>query len=92
MELTKFSAMFSFNRCRGSRISRTVMGVRVEVTDGESVTDALRRLKRGILHERVTYELYWHSFYISPGQHRRAAKGRAKRKAKILGWMRQRGR
>jgi hypothetical protein len=43
-------------------------------------------------HARVAYELYWHSFYISAGEHRRAAKGRAKRKAKILGWLRQRGR
>ncbi len=57
------------------------MSVRVEVGEDESVRDALGRLKKKMHHASVEYEVHWHSFYISPGEHRRAAKGRAKRKA-----------
>jgi ribosomal protein S21 len=65
------------------------MGVRVVVGDGESVREAFRRLKKAMHHASVQYELDWHSYYISPGEHRRAAKGRAKRKAQAWGRRRQ---
>ena len=67
------------------------MGVRVVVGDGESVQEAFRRLKKAMYHASIQYELDWHAYYISPGEHRRAAKGRAKRKARAWGWRRQWG-
>ena len=64
------------------------MGVRIVVGEGESARDALRRLKKEMHHASVPYELHWHSYYISDGEHRRSAKGRAKRKARSVGWLR----
>jgi ribosomal protein S21 len=73
-----------------SAVKTHVMGVRVVVREGESVRDALRRLKKAVHHASVPHELHWHSYFISRGQDRRAAKGRAKRKARSAERHRQR--
>jgi ribosomal protein S21 len=67
-----------------------MMRLRVVVREGETVKEALRRLKKVMFHASVPYELNWHSYYVSPGEHRRAAKGRAMRIARIAGFQQER--
>lgn len=50
------------------------MGVRVEVREGESLAEALRRFRKAVHHASVMYELGWHRWYIKPGEDRRGRK------------------
>jgi ribosomal protein S21 len=68
-----------------SAVKTHAMSVRVVVHEGEPVREALLRLRRAMHHASVEYERHWHSYFISTGEHRRAAKGRAKRKAQAAG-------
>ncbi|MFO0798088.1 MAG: 30S ribosomal protein S21 [Gemmataceae bacterium] len=47
------------------------MGVRVEVREGESIAEALRRFHKAVFHASIKYELDWHRCYLKPGEERR---------------------
>lgn len=80
------SAAGIFNRHRVSRTRRTVMGVRVEVAEGEQIGQALRRLRRLMSRDGKFYHLREREWRLTaPSQARRwkigAAKDMAKRAA-----------
>ena len=44
----------------------------VKVQDGESIESALRRFKRKVQQEDIIKEIKRHSYYLKPGEKRRA--------------------
>jgi len=61
----------------------------VVVQDGESVESALRRFKRKVQQEDIIKEIKRHSYYLKPGEKRRAKQALArkrnrKKQAKML--------
>ena len=44
----------------------------VKVQDGESIESALRRFKRKVQQEDIIKDIKKHSFYLKPGDKRRA--------------------
>lgn len=44
----------------------------VQVHEGESLESALKRFKRKVLQEDIIKEIKRHSFYLKPGQKKRA--------------------
>jgi small subunit ribosomal protein S21 len=61
----------------------------VTVQDGETVESALRRFKRKVQQEDIIKEIKRHSFYLKPGEKKRAKQALArkrnrKKQAKII--------
>ncbi len=61
----------------------------VNVQDGETVESALRRFKRKVQQEDIIKEIKRHSFYLKPGEKKRAKQALArkrnrKKQAKII--------
>ena len=70
---------------RGS--SRPVEGVfyslaEVKVQDGESIESALRRFKRKVQQEDIIKDIKKHSFYLKPGDRRRAKQALARKRTR----------
>jgi len=55
-----------------------MMGVRVEVGEGESLTSALRRFRKYVRSANVMYEYRWHVKFSKRCEERRRRKGNAK--------------
>ena len=54
----------------------------VKVQDGESIESALRRFKRKVQQEDIIKEVKRHSFYLKPGEKRRAKEALARKRSR----------
>jgi small subunit ribosomal protein S21 len=54
----------------------------VVVQEGESLENALRRFKRKVQQEDIIKEIKKHSFYLKPGEKRRAKEALARKRAR----------
>ena len=52
----------------------------VRVQEGESLENALRRFKRKVQQEDIIKEVKRHSFYLKPGEKRRAKEALARKR------------
>jgi small subunit ribosomal protein S21 len=52
----------------------------VEIQEGESLENALRRFKRKVLQEDVIREIKRHSFYLKPGEKKRTKEALARKR------------
>ncbi len=52
----------------------------VHAQDGETLENALRRLKRKVLREDVIKEVKRHAFYLKPGQKKRIRSALARKR------------
>ena len=63
----------------------------VQVQDGETLENALRRFKREVLKEEIIKEVKRHAFFLKPGQKKRlksamARKRNRKKRNRDSGW------
>ena len=54
----------------------------VRVQDGESIESALRRFKRKVQQEDIIKDIKKHSFYLKPGDKRRAKPALARKRSR----------
>lgn len=54
----------------------------VKVQEGESVESALRRFKRKVQQEDIIKDIKKHSFYLKPGDKRRAKQALARKRTR----------
>jgi small subunit ribosomal protein S21 len=52
----------------------------IRIQDGESIESALRRFKRRVQQEDIIKEIKKHSFYLKPGDKRRAKQALARKR------------
>jgi len=52
----------------------------VHIKDGENLENALRRFKRKVLQEDIIKEIKRHSFYLKPGEKKRAKEALARKR------------
>jgi small subunit ribosomal protein S21 len=52
----------------------------IKVQDGESIENALRRFKRKVQQEDIIKDIKKHSFYMKPGDRRRAKEALARKR------------
>ena len=58
-----------------------VQGVaEVKIQEGESIESALRRFKRKVQQEDIIKDIKKHSFYLKPGDNRRAKQALARKR------------
>jgi small subunit ribosomal protein S21 len=63
------------------RAGREVQGLaEIKITDNESIESALRRFKRRVQQEDIIKEIKKHSFYMKPGDKRRAKQALARKR------------
>ena len=68
--------VITFARVEG--VSSNVAEVKVQ--DGESIESALRRFKRKVQQEDIIKDIKKHSFYLKPGDKRRAKQALARKR------------
>jgi small subunit ribosomal protein S21 len=54
----------------------------VRIQDGESIESALRRFKRKVQQEDIIKDIKKHSFYLKPGDKRRAKQALAQKRSR----------
>jgi small subunit ribosomal protein S21 len=54
----------------------------VKVQEGESIESALRRFKRKVQQEDIIKDIKKHSFYLKPGDKRRAKQALARKRSR----------
>jgi small subunit ribosomal protein S21 len=54
----------------------------VQLRDGESLENALKRFKRQVLQEDIIREVKRHAFYLKPGQKKRVKSALARKRAR----------
>ena len=54
----------------------------VRVQDGESIESALRRFKRKVQQEDIIKDIKKHSYYLKPGDKRRAKQALARKRSR----------
>ncbi len=54
----------------------------VVIQEGESLENALRRFKRKVQQEDIIKEIKKHSFYLKPGERRRAKAALARKRSR----------
>ena len=54
----------------------------VRIQEGESLENALRRFKRKVQQEDIIKEVKRHSFYLKPGEKRRAKEALARKRSR----------
>jgi small subunit ribosomal protein S21 len=52
----------------------------VQIQDGETLENALRRFKRKVLQEDIIREVKRHAFYLKPGQKKRVKSALARKR------------
>ena len=52
----------------------------VQIQDGETLENALRRFKRKVLQEDIIREVKRHAFYLKPGQKKRIKSALARKR------------
>ena len=70
------------NNLRGQigTVGRCIGLAEVRVQEGESLENALRRFKRKVQQEDIIKEVKRHSFYLKPGEKRRAKEALARKR------------
>jgi small subunit ribosomal protein S21 len=70
----------------GNSLAQPVRGcsslAEVKVQDGESIESALRRFKRKVQQEDIIKDIKKHSFYLKPGDKRRAKQALARKRSR----------
>ena len=56
----------------------------VKIQEGESIESALRRFKRKVQQEDIIKDIKKHSFYLKPGDKRRAKQALARKRNRSL--------
>jgi small subunit ribosomal protein S21 len=54
----------------------------IQIHDGESIENALRRFKRKVLQEDIIKESKKHAFYLKPGEKKRVKQALARKRAR----------
>jgi small subunit ribosomal protein S21 len=78
----------AFGLCASAALSAcAVKGVysnlaEVKVQEGESIESALRRFKRKVQQEDIIKDIKKHSFYLKPGDRRRAKQALARKRTR----------
>ena len=54
----------------------------IKVQEGESIENALRRFKRKVQQEDIIKDIKKHSFYMKPGDKRRAKEALARKRSR----------
>jgi small subunit ribosomal protein S21 len=54
----------------------------VQIQDGESIENALRRFKRKVQQEDIVKEVKKHSFYLKPGEKKRIKQALARKRSR----------
>ena len=72
-------------RCSGHLFETTSFGsvsrvAEVKIQEGESIESALRRFKRKVQQEDIIKDIKKHSFYLKPGDKRRAKQALARKR------------
>jgi small subunit ribosomal protein S21 len=70
------SALFN-GRSQGGGVPRVA---EVKIQEGESIESALRRFKRKVQQEDIIKDIKKHSFYLKPGDKRRAKQALARKR------------
>lgn len=52
----------------------------IQIQEGETLESALRRFKRKVLQEDIIKEIKRHSFYLKPGEKKRAKEALARKR------------
>ena len=65
---------------RAREVSNSLAEVKVQ--EGESVESALRRFKRKVQQEDIIKDIKKHSFYLKPGDKRRAKRALARKRTR----------
>ena len=66
----------------------------VKIQEGESIESALRRFKRKVQQEDIIKDIKKHSFYLKPGDKRRAkqaSRGSVPARSSVASWSRDLG-
>jgi len=71
-------------RCSRRRPPKGVFSslAEVKVQEGESIESALRRFKRKVQQEDIIKDIKKHSFYLKPGDRRRAKQALARKRTR----------
>jgi small subunit ribosomal protein S21 len=71
-------------RCSRKRPPKGVYSslAEVKVQEGESIESALRRFKRKVQQEDIIKDIKKHSFYLKPGDRRRAKQALARKRTR----------
>ena len=70
--------IFSFPESVGEGVFSGVAEVKIQ--EGESIESALRRFKRKVQQEDIIKDIKKHSFYLKPGDKRRAKQALARKR------------
>ena len=54
----------------------------IQIHDGESIENALRRFKRKVQQEDIIKEVKKHSFYVKPGEKKRLRQALARKRSR----------
>ena len=54
----------------------------IQIHDGESIENALRRFKRKVQQEDIIKEVKKHSFYVKPGEKKRLKQALARKRSR----------
>jgi small subunit ribosomal protein S21 len=54
----------------------------VQIHEGESIENALRRFKRKVLQEDIIKEVKKHAFYVKPGEKKRIKQALARKRSR----------
>ena len=54
----------------------------IQIHEGESIENALRRFKRKVLQEDIIKEVKKHSYYVKPGEKKRLKQALARKRSR----------
>ena len=70
------------DRRPGRRVRGWIRLAEVRLQDGESIESALRRFKRKVQQEDIIKDIKKHSYYLKPGDKRRAKQALARKRTR----------
>ena len=80
MTLTRLLAIT--NKSKQDRFGGVVSLAEVRLQEGESLENVLRRFKRKVQQEDIIKDIKKHSFYLKPGDKRRAKQALARKRSR----------
>ncbi len=80
--LTYSVGVIRADRCPGRRVRGWIRLAEVRLQDGESIESALRRFKRKVQQEDIIKDIKKHSYYLKPGDKRRAKQALARKRTR----------
>lgn len=66
----------------GVNDGRLLKMAQIQIHEGESIENALRRFKRKVLQEEIIKEVKKHSFYLKPGEKKRIKQALARKRSR----------